>query len=338
MPSTGESLLQSPLSIPDITRAQVFMLKLSRVLAGRLLAAAVCACLAGSSVAQVSVRAVKVLGNKETVEIEVEASDRIVPETQVLTEPDRLVIDFPNAVPGNQVRSQSVDRGEVKDVRIGLFQAKPPVTRVVLDLKSARSYQIFPYGRTVMIKVTGDSAASASAATANEAQPTRRPGLVTTNYTTRIEPVSVPGPPLQVSYRDGLLGIHSNKATLSEVLYAIQQRTGADISIPAGAEQEKVIAEISPAPAAEALARLLNGSRFNFLILNSANDPRQLDRVILSARTMGEYVPPPPPQPQEEPDATVEEQPVPAPNPPVQAPSPENAPAPPAAGDDPQGQ
>jgi hypothetical protein len=288
-------------------------------------------------VAQVSVRAVKVLGNKDTVEIEVEASDRIVPETQVLTEPDRLVIDFPNAVPGNQVRSQSVDRGEVKDVRIGLFQAKPPVTRVVLDLKSARSYQVFPYGRTVMIKVTGDSAASASAATANEAQPTRRPGLVSTNYTTRMEPVSVQGPPLQVSYRDGLLGIHSNKATLSEVLYAIQQRTGADISIPAGAEQEKVIAEISPAPAAEALARLLNGSRFNFLILNSANDPRQLDRVILSARTMGEYVPPPP-QPQEEPDATVEEQPVPAPNPPVQAPSPENAPAPPAAGDDPQGQ
>jgi hypothetical protein len=248
-----------------------------------------------------------------------------------------LVIDFPNAVPGNQVRSQSVDRGEVKDVRIGLFQAKPPVTRVVLDLKSARSYQVFPYGRTVMIKVTGDSAASASAATANEAQPTRRPGLVSTNYTTRMEPVSVQGPPLQVSYRDGLLGIHSNKATLSEVLYAIQQRTGADISIPAGAEQEKVIAEISPAPAAEALARLLNGSRFNFLILNSANDPRQLDRVILSARTMGEYVPPPP-QPQEEPDATVEEPPVPAPNPPVQAPSPENAPAPPAAGDDPQGQ
>ena len=326
----------------NITRAQMSMLKCSRVLAGRLLAAAACACLAGSSMAQVSVRSVKVLGNQDTVEIEVEASDRIVPETQVLTGPDRLVIDFPNAVPGNQVRSQSVDRGEVKDVRIGLFQAKPPVTRIVLDLKSARSYQVFPYGRTVMIKVTGDSAASASAATPNESQPTRHPGLVTTNYTTSIEPVSVPGPPLQVSYRDGLLGIHSNKATLSEVLYAIQQRTGADISIPAGAEQEKVIAEINPAPAAEALARLLNGSRFNFLILNSANDPRQLDRVILSARTVGEYVPPPP-QPQEQ-DATVDEPPVPAPNPPDQAPSPadqapnpENAPAPPAA-DNPQGQ
>ena len=313
------------------------MLKWSRDLAGQLLTAAACACLAGSSMAQVSVRSLKVLGNKDTVEIEVEASDRIVPETQVLTGPDRLVIDFPNAVPGDRVRSQSVDRGEVKDVRVGLFQAKPPVTRVVLDLKSARSYQIFPYGRTVMIKVTGDSATSASAATGNEVQPTRRPGLVTTNYTTRVEPVSVPAQtPLQVSYRDGLLGIHSNKATLSEVLYAIQQRTGADISIPAGAEQEKVIAEINPAPAAEALAKLLNGSRFNFLILNSATDPRQLDRVILSARTAGEYMPPPP-QPQEQ-DTTPDEPQVSAPDPPDQAPNPENAPAPPATGDNPQGQ
>jgi hypothetical protein len=81
--------------------------------------------------------------------------------------------------------------------------------------------------------------------------------------------------------------------TLSEVLYAIQQRTGADISIPAGAEQERVVAEYEPAPAAEVLAHLLNGSRFNFLILNSANDPRQIDRVILSPRTAGSFVPPP---------------------------------------------
>jgi len=314
------------------------MLKSSRVLARRLLAGAACACLAASSVAQVSVRSVKVLGSKDTVEIEVEASDRIVPETQMLTGPDRLVVDFPNAVPGTQVRNQSIDRGEVKDVRVGLFQANPPVTRVVLDLKSARSYQIFPYGRTVMIKVTGGAITSESAAT-DYAQPASHPGLVATNYTTRAEPVSVPAPtPLQVSYRDGLLGIHANKVTLSEVLYAIQQRTGADISIPAGAEQEKVVAEIAPAPAAEAVARLLNGSRFNFLILNSATDPRQLDRVILSTRTVsdGGFVPPPA-QPQEE-DTTADEPPMPPPNRPNQAPSPENAPAPAPPGDNPQDQ
>lgn len=307
------------------------MAHLSRVPAGRLLAAGACVCFAASALAQVSVRSVKVLGSKDVVEIEVEASDRIVPESQVLTGPDRLVIDFPNAVLGSNVRSQSIDRGEVKSVRVGLFQAKPPVTRVVLDLKSARSYQIFPYGRTVMIKVTGNGpAANQSVATVNSPQSASGSALVAANYPSRTEPVKVqPQSPLQVSYREGLLGIRSTKATLSEVLYAIQQRTGADISIPAGAEQERVVADISPAPAAEALARLLNGSRFNFLILNSADDPRQLDRVILTPRTDSGFVPPPP-QPQEpEPDTTVDEPPPSAfPTQANEAPSPENAPAP----------
>ena len=315
------------------------MHRFSRRFAIRLWAAAGCACLAISSLAQVSVRSVKVLGSKDTVEVEVEASDRIVPETQVLSGPDRLVIDFPNAVPGSQVRNQSIDRGDVKDVRVGLFQARPPVTRVVLDLKSARSYQVFPYGRTVMIKVTGSAlAAGESPAIVEDQQPGGRPGLIAANYTNSVAPVTVaPQPPLQVSYRDGLLGIHANRATLSEVLYAIQQQTGADISIPAGAEQERVVADIAPSPAAEALARLLNGSRFNFLILNSANDPRQLDRVILSARAEGVFVPPPPQTQQPEPDIT-DEQPVPPPGQPAQAPSPENAPPPPPPPDNGQDQ
>ena len=314
------------------------MHRFSRKFASRLFAAGACICLAYSSLAQVSVRSVKVLGSKDIVEVEVEASDRIVPETQVLTGPDRLVIDFPNAIPGSQVRSQSIDRAEVKDVRVGLFQSKPPVTRVVLDLKSARSYQIFPYGRTVMVKVTGSAPPTAESA-ASYQQSSAHTGLVSANYTTGMEPVSVPAQsPLQVSYRDGLLGIHASKATLSEVLYAIQQQTGADISIPAGAEQERVVADIAPVPAAEALARLLNGSRFNFLILNSANDPRQLDRVILSARTEGVFVPPPQTQ-QPETDATVDEPaPPPPPGQPAQGPSPENAPAPAPPGENGQDQ
>ena len=307
------------------------MLKLSRVVAHRLMAASACVCLVIPCLAQVSVRSVKVLGSKDTVEVEVEASDRIVPETQVLTGPDRLVVDFPNALPGNGVRNQSIDRADVKDVRIGLFQSKPPVTRVVLDLKSARSYQVFPNGRTVMIKVTSNAAgvSGESAANINDPQASGSRGLLAANYSKGIETVSVSGQkPLQVSYRDGLLGISSNRATLSEVLYAIQQRTGADISIPAGAEQERVVAEIGPAPAAEALAQLLKGSRFNFLILNSANDPRQLDRVVITTRAEGVFVPPPPAQ-EPDVDTTVEEQPPPPPGLPPQAPSPENAPPPP---------
>jgi hypothetical protein len=108
------------------------------------------------------------------------------------------------------------------------------------------------------------------------------------------------------------LGVRSNKATLSEVLYAIQQRTGADIAIAAGAEQEKVVTEIDPAPAPEVLARLLNGSRFNFLILSAPDDPGRLDRVILTTRLEGNFAPPPMPA-QNEPAAAEDATPVPAP-------------------------
>jgi AMIN domain len=254
-----------------------------------------------TSVGQTSVRTVKVLGAKDVVEIEVEASDRIVPQTQVLTGPDRLVVDFPNAVPGNQLHSQSVDRGEVKDVRVGLFQGKPPVTRIVLDLKSAQSYQVFPNGRTVIIKVMGGGQDTSAGVDNFPPEPGARPGLVAANYTRRAEPVNVEPsaqPVLDISFRDGLLGIRASKVTLSQVLFAVQQRTGAEVSIAAGAEQEIVAADIAPGPAPEVLARLLNGSKFNFLILSAANDPRKLDRVILSPRADGGVMPLPPMQAQ----------------------------------------
>jgi antitoxin (DNA-binding transcriptional repressor) of toxin-antitoxin stability system len=304
----------------------------------RLILAGLCGLLAAPSLrAQTSVRTVKVLGAKDAVEIEVEASDRIVPLTQVLTGPNRLVVDFPNSVPSSQLRSQSVDRGEVKDVRVGLFQGKPPVTRVVLDLKSAQSYQVFPYGRTVIIKVMGGGQ-GASASVDNSPSATRH-GLVVANYTSAAEPVSVASPApassaqptLDISFRDGLLGIRANKVTLSQVLYAVQQRTGAEVSIASGAEQEQVVADIAPAPAPDVLARLLNGSRFNFLILSAANDPGKLDKVILSTRAEGAIMSlPPMPMP----DATPAEDtsaaqsnnpPLPNPTPPeIKAPPPDN--------------
>jgi len=266
------------------------MHKLTGIAAGWLLSAAVCA---PAMHAQVSVRQVKVLDAKGAVEIEVETSDRIVPQTQVLTGPDRLVIDFPNAVPGAQVRSQSVYKGEVKDVRVGLFQSNPPVTRVVLDLNSAQPYQVFPYGRTVMIKVEGGGDEDA-----DDAAPRSGPSLVTANYTTSAEKIEDTTPPrsvLDVSFRQGLLAIKANKATLSDVLFAVQQRTGAEVAIAAGADQEKVVADLGPGPAPDVLSRLLNGSKFNFMILSAANDPQKLERVILSPRNESAVVVPQPP-------------------------------------------
>jgi hypothetical protein len=268
-----------------------------RAAAGLLVFAAACypvpsACQAKSVP---SIRRVQVLRGRGQVEIEIEASDRMIPHTNLLTGPDRLVVDFVGAVPSPQLRNQTVSRGEVKSLRVGLFSSNPPVTRIVVDLSGPQPYQVFPSGRTVIVKVGGADAESATRFSA--------PSLVNTNYPTTGAHLSVPiappaRPALEVYFRRGLLSISSNKANLSEVLFAIHQQTGAEIAIPAGAEQEQVVAEIGPAPAQEVLAQLLNGSKFNFLLLSSTGDPRSLDRVILSSRPEGPMPPPPPQRPQ----------------------------------------
>jgi AMIN domain len=289
------------------------MQKNSRVFVNHLLLTALCMPLiTATSAAQTSIRQVKVLGAKDAVEIEVQASERLVPKTQILTGPDRLVIDFPNAVPGAQLRAVSVGRGEVKDVRVGLEQSNPPMTRLVLDLKTAQSFQVFPYGRTLIIKVSNQpttAKVSNASRTIDEfedfPEQQTRPGLVVANYTAGTERVRIETPtkPLEVFFRDGLLTIKANKANLSEILFAVQLRTGAEVAIASGAEQEQVVGDIGPAPAPEVLARLLNGSKFNYLVVSAANDPRQLERVILTPRGAG--VTPPQPHPEDDADDDV---------------------------------
>lgn len=238
-----------------------------------------------------SVRRVWIMPSRGAVEIEIEGSDRLAPQPQVLTGPDRLVVDFPNAVPGPQLHNEAVNRGDVKGVRVSLFAQKPPVTRVVLDLKGPESYQVFPAGRTVMVKVGVSENAEVNAG--------KSPGLVNASFSA--QPVHItpppPPPPLRVTFVNGLLSIHSDKASLSEILFALHERTGADIAIPAGAEQEKVAVDLGPGPAPEVLSQLLNGSRFNFLILSAQDDPRNLDRVILTPRGDGGFSAPLQPMP-----------------------------------------
>lgn len=243
-----------------------------------------------------SIRCVKTLKTSGAVEIEIDGSDRLVPQTRVLTSPDRLVIDFRNTLPGAQLRNVTVNQGDVKSFRVGLFQANPPITRLVVDLASPQSFQVFPDGRTVMIRLTGTEMAQAK-----PAEPAADPGplddfppavSVPKANASSQESANLASTPLEVTFHNGMLFIHANKASLSEVLFAVHQRTGADIDIAAGAEQEKVVADIGPAPAPEVLNQLLNGSRFNFLIVSAPNNPNSVDRVILTMRGEGISAPP----------------------------------------------
>src|SRR5581483_535633 len=82
--------------------------------------------------------------NNGPFQLQVQTSAQVLPQAQVITDPERLVIDIPTAVPGSGLRNQNVNRGEVERIRVGLFSSRPPVTRIVLDLKSPQWYRIAP--------------------------------------------------------------------------------------------------------------------------------------------------------------------------------------------------
>ncbi|MFY9661689.1 MAG: AMIN domain-containing protein [Terriglobales bacterium] len=95
-----------------------------------------------------------------------------------------------------------------------------------------------------------------------------------------------PQSPVFVSYVKGMLHIRAEKATLAQVLFEVQRQTQADIPIPAGAEQEEVVADIGPAPARDVLGALLNGSNYNFIFIGNEES---LERVILTRRDPNQF-------------------------------------------------
>jgi hypothetical protein len=95
---------------------------------------------------------------------------------------------------------------------------------------------------------------------------------------------SLPAVAPQVSYQDGLLTIVAPNSTLSEILRSVRKHTSAEIEIPSAAS-ERVATHLGPGPAREVMAELLNGSRFNYILLGSPTDSNQLVRVVLVAKT-----------------------------------------------------
>jgi AMIN domain-containing protein len=235
---------------------------------------AICTSLVAQLSAQSPTRVqhVAVLGSGQAIEVEIQASGAVVPQSQTITGPDRIVVDFPGALPAAELRTLNVNRGALKTVRAGLFSSNPPVTRVVLDLTEPQSYEIFSVRNVVMLKVgpvktAGNKVTDASLALASSG-------------TTSAPP---PKPPMEVTFQNGLLRIHTERATLAQVLFEVQRQTGAEIAIPAGAEGEEIVVELGPAPAREVLAALLNGSRYNFIFVGNTRG-RNLQKAILSVR------------------------------------------------------
>ena len=260
---------------------------------------------------------VVVRGTGAAMEVEIQTSGApVAPDTQAITGPDRIVVDFPGALPAAELRGLKVNLGALKGVRSGLFFSNPPITRIVLDLVEPQSYQISTAQNTIVVKLgpvkpdsvklgpaTGGGAKVSNASAASVARlqnaslaagtlAVRKNVAITRVATAAIsnmapprpahsEAPPPPKPAVTVTFVDGMLSIRTEKATLAQVLFEVQRQTQAEIAIPAGAEQEEVAADLGPAPARDVLGSLLNGSLYNFIFVGNE---LSLERVILTRR------------------------------------------------------
>ena len=88
-----------------------------------------------------------------------------------------------------------------------------------------------------------------------------------------------------VTYQDGQLTIEARNSTLAEVLRLVAEKSGATIEIPPGSGQERIVEHAGPGPAQDVLARLLNGSAYDFIIVSSPQSPHGPAQVLLSLHT-----------------------------------------------------
>jgi hypothetical protein len=320
---------------------------------------------------------VRETGGALAVEIQTSGA-AVAPDTQSITGPDRIVVDFPGALPAAELRALKVNRGALKGIRAGLFFENPPITRVVLDLSEPQSYRISTVDNRILVRLGAANPGSASPNSASvgsvapgtakqvsakaESKPvavavvTRpvvaQPVVARSVVAQPMAPVLVPAPeaaerartprvpsqpdaapaaapakiqnivldpdlrgvgdptlpqnrvvttpvpaadssmpaladaapakpPVTVTFANGMLCIRADRATMSQVLFEVQRMTQAEIAIPAGAEQEQVVADLGPAPARDVLASLLNGSPYNFIFVGNE---LSLERVILTRR------------------------------------------------------
>ena len=117
-----------------------------------------------------------------------------------------------------------------------------------------------------------------------------------------MQPASTPAPappatleqkpptPPQISFQGGQLTITAQNSTLGDILKGVRAQTGAEVDVPGNAT-ERVVGHFGPGPARDVLASLLYGSRFNYVLLGSPNDPSVLGRVILMAKSGAEPEP-----------------------------------------------
>jgi hypothetical protein len=175
------------------------------------------------------------------------------------------------------------NRCKILVVRSAVF----PRTRFWEELEMSVGFKLVKYaGITALCLGTLLSAYADSTHTQKKTKKQELPPLPSGPTGQKLQPLPLDSlsPVLpQVSYENGLLTINATNSTLGDILRAVHKQTGAEIEIPVGTD--RVVTHLGPGPARDVMAELLNGSRFNYVLLASPEDPSALTRVVLVAKS-----------------------------------------------------
>ena len=116
---------------------------------------------------RVQVRGVSVVRGHDGTDVEIRATGPLNPKVLTLKSPDRLVIDLPNAVPEARTHNIPVHATDLNMVRMSEFQANPPTTRIVLDLKSPQGFALAKMNNKLIVSLHPLPIAASVASTAN---------------------------------------------------------------------------------------------------------------------------------------------------------------------------
>jgi hypothetical protein len=87
-----------------------------------------------------AIKSFRIVQEKDGQAVEILSTKPLLPSIQAISDPDRLVIDLPNARLETRQKRISVQADQISTIRADQFQQNPPVVRVVVDLLAPRAY------------------------------------------------------------------------------------------------------------------------------------------------------------------------------------------------------
>jgi hypothetical protein len=99
----------------------------------------------------VSVKSIRIVQEKAGPAIEILSSRPVIPAIELISDPDRLVIDLPNSLLDIDQKRINVQADQITTIRAEQFRANPPVTRVTVELQAPRAHTWDAAGNRLLV-------------------------------------------------------------------------------------------------------------------------------------------------------------------------------------------